>query len=119
MGAVAKRRIAGVLAAAQQRHFRALCGEHQRLNAGAGMGAVAERLLLAPPATAPGVAFAGLELDLIRAELWALCSDMIIPQRDWPDFAHPVSQFACLTQGRRGRLLSGTISFAPKMQRSK
>src|SRR5665648_1029401 len=44
---------------------------------------------------------------------------MIIPQRDWPDFAHPVSQFACLTQGRRGRLLSGTISFAPKMQRSK
>src|SRR5262245_1011840 len=69
MGAVAERRIAGILAAAEQRALGALGGEHQGLDACAGMGAVAKRLLLASPAAAPGIALSCFELDLIGAEL--------------------------------------------------
>jgi hypothetical protein len=71
MGPVAEWRIARVLAAAQKRYFRAFGGEHHGLDAGPLMGAVTKRLILAPSAAAPGVVFAGLELDLIGAELWA------------------------------------------------
>ncbi|SRR5581483_9582948 len=69
VGAVAVRRIAGVLAAAQQRRFVALGGERQRLYARAFMRAVAKGLLLASPAAAPSVTSPGFQLDLIRAEL--------------------------------------------------
>src|SRR5262245_34660859 len=69
MGAAAERRIAGILAAAEQRALGALGGEHQGLDACAGMGAIAKRLLLTSPAAAPGVALSCFELDLIRAEL--------------------------------------------------
>ena len=72
MGAVAVGGIAGILAAAEQRKLRPFRGEHERLDARAGMGPVAKGLLLAPPAAAPRVAFAGLQFDLIRAELWPL-----------------------------------------------
>src|SRR5215510_9864905 len=67
--AVAERRIAGILAAAKQCRFSALCREHHGLDAGARVRAVAEWLLLAPAAPAPRIALAGLELDLIGAEL--------------------------------------------------
>ena len=82
MRAVAVRRIAGILAAAKQRKLGPLRGEHQRLDPGSGMRAVAERLLLAPPAAAPGIAFAGLELDLIGGELrplWLCPDDILCP----------------------------------------
>ena len=69
MRAVAERWIAGVLAAAQKRALGPFRGEHQGLNAGPGMRAIAEGLLLAPTAAAPGVALSRFELGLIRAEL--------------------------------------------------
>jgi len=70
--AVAKGRVARVLAAAKERRLVAFGGEHQGLDPRAAMRAVAEGLLLAPSATAPGITFAGLKLDLIRAELRSL-----------------------------------------------
>ena len=70
--AVAKGRVARVLAAAKERRLVALGGEHQRFNSGAGVRAIAKGLLLAPPAAAPGIAFPGLKLDLIRVELRSL-----------------------------------------------
>jgi len=70
MGAVAIRRVAGILATAQKRHLRALRREHQGLDPGTGMRAVAEGLLPAPPAAAPGIAFALFQLHLIGAQLW-------------------------------------------------
>lgn len=72
VGAVAKGRIASVLAAAKKCRLRPLGGEHQGLDAGAFMRPVAKGLLFAPSAAAPGVAPAGLELDLVRAELRSL-----------------------------------------------
>ena len=72
MRAVAKRGITRVLAAAKQRCFGALGGERQGLDSRAFMRSVAKGLLFAPPAAAPGIAFAGLELDLIGAELRTL-----------------------------------------------
>jgi hypothetical protein len=72
MGAVTIWRVAGILAATEQRRLGALGGEHQRLDAGAVVGAVAKRLFLASPAAAPSIAFTLFELDLVRAELWSL-----------------------------------------------
>ena len=69
MGAVAVGRIAGILAAAEERKLGSLRGEHERLDVRASMRSVAKRLVLAPPAAAPSVTLAGFELDLIGAEL--------------------------------------------------
>ena len=69
MRAVAIGRIACVLAAAKQGALGPLGGEHQGLDTGAGMGAIAEGLLLAASAAAPGVALARLKFHLIGAEL--------------------------------------------------
>src|SRR6185437_17085420 len=84
MRAVAIGRIARILAAAEQRKLAPLRREHQRLDPGAGMRAVAKRLLLAPAAAAPSIAFAGLELDLIRVELrsfWLSHNSYPLPSR--------------------------------------
>src|SRR4029077_1340871 len=70
MRAVAIGRVASVLAAAKQRGFGPLGCEHEGFKACAGMGAVAEGLLGAPAAAAPGVSFVRLELDLVGAQLW-------------------------------------------------
>src|SRR4029077_2945452 len=69
MGAVAVGRIAGVLAAAKKGKLGSLGGEHQWLDAGPGLRPVAKGLLLASPAATPGIALAGFEFHLIRAEL--------------------------------------------------
>ena len=71
MGAVTIWRVAGILAATKQRRLGALGGEHQRLDSGAIVGAVTQRLFLASSAAAPSIAFARFKLDLIRAELWS------------------------------------------------
>jgi len=72
MGAVAKRRIASVLAAAKECRLGPLGSKHQWFDAGAFMRTIAKGLLFAPSAATPGVASAGLELDLIGAELRSL-----------------------------------------------
>ena len=72
MGAVTIWWVAVILAATKQRPLDALGGEHQRLDSGAIVGAVAKRLFLASSAAAPSIAFTLYELDLIRAELWSL-----------------------------------------------
>src|SRR4029453_7284882 len=72
MRAVTIGRIARILAAAKQRKFGALGRESQGFDPGPRMRPVAERLLLAAPATAPAIAPAGLKLDLIRVKLRSL-----------------------------------------------
>jgi hypothetical protein len=81
MGSVAKWRIAGILAAAQQRRFRAFCSEHEGFDACARMRAVAKGLILAAPTGAPCVTFALFKLNLIGVELRAfgLVGHLIIP----------------------------------------
>ena len=82
MRAVAVGGISGILAAAKQRKFGPFRSEHQGLDPGAGMRPIAEGLFIAPPAAAPGVAFAGLELDLIGGELrplWLCHEDILCP----------------------------------------
>src|SRR3990172_2976082 len=82
MRAVAVGGIAGILAAAQQRKLGPFRGEHQGLDPAAGVRPVAEGLLIAPPAAAPGIAFAGLQLDLIGGELrplWRCHDDVLCP----------------------------------------
>src|SRR5262245_12710854 len=72
MRAVTIGRIARIFAAAKQRQLGALGREGQGFDPRAGMRPVAERLLLAAPATAPAIAPAGLELDLIGVKLRSL-----------------------------------------------
>lgn len=72
MGAVTIWRVAGILAATKQRRLGALGGEHQWLDSGAIVGAVAKRLFLASSAAAPSITFTLFELDLVRAKLWSL-----------------------------------------------
>jgi hypothetical protein len=69
MRAVAEWGVAGILATAEQGRFGSFCGEHQGFDPGAGVRAIAKRLLLASPAPAPSIAFSRFELDLIGAEL--------------------------------------------------
>ncbi len=85
MRAVTIGRIAGVFAAAKQGKFGALGGERQRLDPGSSVGAVAERLFLAPPAAAPSVAPAGLKFDLIGVKLRSLwlCHGGVLC-KSWP-----------------------------------
>src|SRR5262245_16489901 len=72
MRAVTIGRIARIFAAAKQRQLGALGREGQGFDPRAGMRPVAERLLLAAPATAPAIAPAGLKLDLIGVKLRSL-----------------------------------------------
>src|SRR5215210_1283308 len=69
VGTVAEWRVTRILAATKKGKLTPLGGEHEGLDAGSRMRAVAEGLLLASTAAAPSVALAGFELDLIGAEL--------------------------------------------------
>src|SRR5262245_2013319 len=97
MRAVTIGRIAGILAAAKQRKLGALGREGQGFDPRAGMRPVAERLLLAPPATAPAITPAGLKLDLIGVKLRSLglCHLAVLCEsRPWRPRLVLLSQFA-------------------------
>src|SRR5215813_7279995 len=103
MQAVTIGRIARIFAAAKQRELGALGREGQGFDPRAGMRTVAERLLLAAPATAPAIAPAGLKLDLIGVKLRSLCHlTVLCESRTWRPRQVLLSQFAPSAQENPG-----------------
>src|SRR5262245_65728186 len=105
MRAVTIGRIARIPAAARQRKLAVLGREGQGFDPCAGMRPVAERLLLAAPATAPAITPAGLKLDLIGVKLRSLglCHLAVLCEsRTWRLRVILLSQFAPPAQENPG-----------------
>jgi hypothetical protein len=82
MRSIAKGRIPGFLATAQNHRLVFLSDEFKRLEPRSFMGFVTKGLVLAAAATAPFIAFPFFDLDLIGAELcrdWFLSHNSILP----------------------------------------